>query len=214
VPARSDSSSVYRGAQKGPGTDLSSFPKITWVKMAPFFRFGKTSNGGPWWFCNKGDCRFDLVGNLGTMYAGVDEVVGVLEHVGREMLNAAISSEFLKQRTLWELRYDLDFPLADFSDAGAIALGVTNELSTMYPYDIPQEWARALSLSGFEGIKYRSRFDTRDHSLALAIFDEAGAHKWASGKVCDGNARQIIEILSQLGISVIGRPLLEEMTLL
>jgi hypothetical protein len=108
----------------------------------------------------------------------------------------------------------MDFPLADFSDAGAIALGVTNELSTMYPYDIPQEWARALSLSGFEGITYRSRFDSRDHSLDLAIFDKAGGHKWASGKVCDGNARQVIEILSQLGISVIGRPLLEEMTLL
>jgi hypothetical protein len=82
------------------GTDLSFFPKIIWVKMAPFFRFGQTSNGGPWWFCNKGDCRFDLVGNLGTMHAGTDEVVGVLEHVGCETLNATISRDFLKQRTL------------------------------------------------------------------------------------------------------------------
>jgi hypothetical protein len=99
-------------------------------------------------------------------------------------------------------------------DAGAIAFGVTNELSTMYPYGISQQWASALSAAGFEGIKYRSRFDTRDHILGLAIFDKAGAHKWASNKVCDGNTPQIFEILAQLGISVLSRPLLKEMTIL
>ncbi len=63
---------------------------------------------------------------------------------------------------------------ADLLSRRAIGFGVTNELSTMVPYDTPRRWSAALRGSGFDGISYRTRFDTGPTSRGRALFGPAG----------------------------------------
>jgi hypothetical protein len=42
--------------------------------------------------------------------------------------------------------------------------------------DIPKAWATALHEHGYDGIAYRTRFNTGDTATGVAIFDVCGAH--------------------------------------
>jgi hypothetical protein len=204
--------------QLRPAVDLRDFPRTTWKAERPFYRFARRELEGkkasPWWFCNAGDCRFDLSGTSGTLYAGTDEIVGVLEYVGREMVDGVIGFEYLNQRELWRLRYDSAFPLAYLSSGRAFRFGVTNALAAMDSYEVPQAWAAAFSESGFEGIRYRSLFDTRDESRAVAFFDKAGSHLWPKESVYEGGNEKNIIALARINISVEQRPFLREVALI
>lgn len=56
--------------------------------------------------------------------------------------------------------------------------GLTAELATMVPYDLPWQWADALHTDGRSGIVYRSRFGQDD---AVALFGPAGIPPDAPG---------------------------------
>ncbi len=66
---------------------------------------------------------------------------------------------FLADRTVWALTYDRPLVNADLTAVAAIGCGVTNELSTMVPYTVPQLWASAVDEYGWDGISYRTRFN-------------------------------------------------------
>jgi hypothetical protein len=218
MPPVQKSPTKSNGTQLEPQMAVTRFPKLTWKTGRPFYRFARARISGketsPWWFCNKGDCRFDLSSTGGTLYGGSDEIVGILEYIGREMKGAVIGVEYLRQRILWCLRYDASFPLADLSSGRARSFGVTNELAAMQPYDVPQSWAAAFAHEGFEGIHYRSVHDTRDESRALAIFDEAGSHDWPTELIHDGGDQRIVAILADLNIKVQERPLQRDVILI
>lgn len=170
----------------------------------------------PWWFCTCGNCRFDLDPGddppFGTLYAGTDEVTGMLETIGPELAGRAVARRFLSERTVWALAYDRPLELADLVSPGAVGFGVTNELSTMVPYDVPQQWATAFHHDGRDGVAYRTRFNTGPDATGLALFDDAGAHDdWVALAVCAGDADPILDALAERNIAVERPPRLADL---
>jgi RES domain len=203
-----------RVAQLSPANDLDGFP--TARHRRGFFRAARFA---PWWFCCCGDCRFDLDAGSpfgqGTLYAGTDEITGILETIGPELAGKTISSRFLSDRIVWELNYDRAMVLADLTADAAAGFGVTNELSTMVPYIVPQSWASAFELHGLDGISYRTRFNPSPEPTGVALFDTAGSHpNWPASKVCDGNDERIVAAVAARNISVADPPMLAALTVL
>ena len=178
----------------------------------------RVAKSAPWWFCTCGGCRFDLHPDdpqgWGTLYAGTNPVTGVLEMIGPELHRRPISREFLATRAIWVLGYDRSLNLADLQHPSATGFGVTNELATMVPYDVPQAWAEALAAEGLDGIAYRTRFVTDVEATGLALFDEAGSHEWVTQHYCRADDPEIVEELADRGILVVDIPISSSMDIL
>ncbi|MFM8383270.1 MAG: RES family NAD+ phosphorylase [Actinomycetota bacterium] len=172
----------------------------------------------PWWFCTCGECRFDLSpddpSGLGTLYAGTDPVTGVVEMIGPESSHRPISRTFLASRTIWTLGYNRAMDVADLQHPSALGFGVTNELASMVPYDVPQMWATALAAQSLDGLRYRTRFSTGPVATGLAIFDEAGSKDWIALAYCRADDDEILAELDDRGIQVVDVPLSASMEIL
>jgi len=202
-----------RVLQAGPAAALDGFPVLR--RAGAFFRAARHA---PWWFCRCGGCRFDLEDPveplMGTLYAGTDEVSGVMETIGPELVGGTISRRFLADRTVWMLSYDRPLHVAELASPAAVGLGVTNELASMTPYAIPQAWASALHQAGWDGISYRTRFNTGSVATGLALFDLAGSHPdWPAEAIGSADAPVIVSSLAARGIAVDDPPPLAALSL-
>ena len=221
-----------RQAPQGlPTHDLSRLPIKRWARRKLFFRAaGKDPGSGqwrsPWWFCSCGDCRFDLpsghVDGLGTLYAATTAVHALVEWLGPG-LRLTVTTTILESRRIYALAYDKPFDLADLTSETAVGSGVTNQLSTMTPYAIPQAWALAISQTpgsgflgrAFEGIAYWSRFNPDRHGLALAIFDAAGERRDYPDEGHQSCADpEFLDALELRGVAVVQRPSLRQLDIL
>ncbi|MCL4414232.1 MAG: RES family NAD+ phosphorylase [Actinobacteria bacterium] len=164
-------SSRARPAQGDPPQDLSGFPRKT---VAARTRLWRAAAKAPWWYCSDGLCRFDLDEPEGTCYLATDELAAVIEMIGPDAAVGVVTPEFLDAHTLYARALTAPLRTADLLSRRAIGFGVTNELSTMVPYDTPRRWSAALRGSGFDGISYRTRFDTGPTSRGRALFGLAG----------------------------------------
>jgi hypothetical protein len=52
--------------------------------------------------------------------------------------------------------------------------GVTAELGTLVPYDLPQRWAAAFRAHGFKGMRHMLRHDPRSRATGVCLFDAEG----------------------------------------
>ena len=52
--------------------------------------------------------------------------------------------------------------------------GLTTELATVIPYDLPRRWAAAFRAERFDGIRHRFRHDHRARPSGIALFGPAG----------------------------------------
>ncbi|MEI6623680.1 MAG: RES family NAD+ phosphorylase [Actinomycetes bacterium] len=182
--------------QEPPPADLSKFPET----KAPRTVY-RAVRRGPWWFCTDGLCRFDLTdpaASRGTLYAAIDKITPVLEVIGPEFLGRPISRAFLAQRELHQLRIT-PTSLAALSDRSASGFGVSNELTAMTPYAVPQQWATGLDSQGFGGILYRSRFNTAAIPTAIALFGPAGQAKQRSVSQGACDSASILAALKRAG---------------
>ncbi len=154
----------------------------------------RASRHAPWYYCDCGECRFDLDDPRGTCYLGTDELVGVLESIGPEIHHGVIAAAYLDQRRLHRWRPSRPLTLADLANRRALGSGVTNELSTMTPFTVPRAWARAFDRS-FAGIVYRTRFDTGETARGVAHFGARGLarRKSGAGRVIDASLRDRLE---------------------
>lgn len=200
--------SRQRSAQLPPVCNLSGFPS-THLNTDLYRVAGRQPGGGPlgpWWFGSSGRGRFDLGPPRGTCYLGLDYLVGLLECIGgSETLTVnglVIEEDVLRSLVLWSVRYPSPLSAADLVDVRARGLGVTNELCSMTPYTIPQQWAEALADAGHQGILYRTRFDVRPAAGGVAIFGQAGAHNFHACHQFDGHDPAVIAMLNMLGITV------------
>lgn len=203
-----------RVSQSAPPDDLRGFPTTT--HDGEVYRVARLS---PWWFCVCGECRFDLDADAahgrGTMYAADDRITGVIETIGPELIGRTIAWRFLADRTVWALAYDRPLVNADLTADAAIGYGITNELSTMVPYTVPQLWASAVDEHGWDGISYRTRFNTASVATGVALFDEAGAHpSWPAQRVCAASDPAIIADLASRSITVEDPPKLASLMVL
>lgn len=60
--------------------------------------------------------------------------------------------------------------------------GVTTELATVVPYDLPRRWAGAFRAHGFHGLRHQLRHDQRTRPSGVALFGPAGAGSFDNGE--------------------------------
>lgn len=186
-----------RPAQRPPSRSLDGFPGLHIDEGTMLWRSHREARG-PWWFSSRGG-RFDLDGGRGTCYFGRDLEVAVREVAGPFLVETGwIDSAFVAERVVSEVPVR-GGELADVTSAEAARFGVTRELCTMTPYEVPREWAVAFD-AGFDGIEYHSRYTTGD-LRSVAIFGRVG-------EVHDAPFSSISfeEAATQVGIEVRGAP--------
>ena len=207
-------------AQRQPDASLdwARFPKSTLKPGRLLYRAARRKRS-PWWFCTCGDCRFDLPGDRGTCYTGTDAVSGLLETLGPELAESVpITPDLFRKRTVHALRLAEPLPLANLVSRRAVSFRITNELSSMTPYQTPQAFARVFdevrNASGrvLRGIQFRTRFDTGAQARGVALFDAAGMRDLRSDSEEEVD-ETMFAALRTLGIVIENPPTLNELEL-
>lgn len=167
-------------ALRAPGTrPLAGSPGWRLTPRRDLFRGHRTANG-PWWFAYSGSGRFDLTAPRGTCYLAFDERTAIRETVGDTLASfGVIAHVFAAERCISTLRVPSRHVLADTCAESAADFGLTRELCTITPYDIPHAWAEAFD-AHFDGIRYQTRFTTTATANAAAVFGPAGEASWPS----------------------------------
>ncbi|GAB2647160.1 hypothetical protein GCM10027068_28240 [Prescottella soli] len=171
----SETTTRERIALAEPGSQpLDGFPGWLLTPRRRLLRGHKTRNG-PWWFASTGGGRFDLDEPRGTCYVAFDERTAVRETVGEVLTSGGVvTAEFAAERSLSTLRVPARRRLADTCAETAADFGLTRELCTLTPYELPRRWATALA-GLFDGLRYQTRFTTGPGANAAALFGAAGA---------------------------------------
>lgn len=146
-----------------PPADLSKLEvRVARVDVARLFRISRHAAGEPY-FGRSGANRFDAPDrSYGTCYCGFDLQTAIAETVLHdlcpqsgvfEVAQSDLASRHLVRFTGGTLK------LAALYGASAKRLAGDGSISTVLPYDIPQEWSAALHAhpDRFDGILYMSR---------------------------------------------------------
>ena len=188
-----------------PPADLAGFPTRLLSADIRWFRVVRKGRN-PWWFGSGMTGRFDLPEPDGTCYLAGDPLGALLELIGPEIESGAVSAELLRDRRLRELRVPEDVELSDLTSRKASRFGITSEIGSIVPYDIPQAWAARLRAEGSAGVVYWLRHDP-SRSEGYALFGPHGERKrWRKGKEL-AITRDLIERLDhECGIEVLPVP--------
>ena len=171
---------------------------------------------GPWWFAARDAARpgrFDLPLPNGTCYLAGDPLSALLEVVGSDLVRGAVSTRFLAERRVCELRPPRRFTLADLTSRRARGFGVTAEIGTVVPYELPHAWAERLFAAGFRGLLCWLRHDPA-RGEGFALFGRAGERRsWPRGKARPVSAELVERLRRECGIEVLDVPRASELRL-
>jgi hypothetical protein len=119
---------------------------------------------------------------------------------------AVVTADWAKRFSIWQLALTDQCSAADTTVRAARGFGVTAELATVTPYDLPQRWAAAFAAAGYEGVRYRVRHDPGG-SRALALFGIAGERKrWPRGRRQDVDDAVLERLADETGLHVAAIP--------
>lgn len=157
------------------------------------------SGRAPWWFSADGSGRFDLDPPEGTCYLATDAFAAIREATRL----GPVSTIWLADRELRRVTApDPGARLAATTRQAAGRYGVTTELATVVPYDLPRRWAAAFRAVGFDGIRHQLRHDQRARPSGVALFGQAG-----SADLDDGTATPLtVASLKAAGVAVLPPP--------
>lgn len=134
---------------------------------------------GTWWFSSDGSGRFDLSAPEGTCYLATDRYAAIREATRL----GPVSAMWMHAR---ELRVvappDPHARLAATTRKAAGRYGITTELATVIPCDLPRRWAAAFRDDSFDGIRHQLRHDQRARPSGVALFGAAGASTLDDGE--------------------------------
>lgn len=161
---------------------LKHFPGRTLPHGSELWRVVRKGMG-PWWFGNTGGGRFDVPAPHGTCYLASEPLGAILELIGPGVRGGAVSEEFLGRYRMRHLEAPRGWALAELASRRAAGFGVTGEIHTILPYDLPQAWANSLLQAGFRGLSHRLRHDPSGRSRGIALFGRAGERRsWRRGR--------------------------------
>lgn len=176
--------------------DLTGFPAVAPPKR--LVRVCRASQS-TWWFSADGSGRFDLVAPQGTCYLATDAYAAIREAARL----GPVSSLWVQARELREVAPpDPNARLAATTRQAAGRYGLTTELATVVPYDLPRRWATAFQSHGFHGIRHQLRHDQRARPSGVALFGPAGAGNHATGQ----QTRLTVEAVEATGVLVLPPP--------
>lgn len=132
-----------------------------------------------WWFSSDGSGRFDLDPPEGTCYLATDAFAAL-----REATRAGpVTPDWVGERSLRHVDPpDPRVRLAAVTRAKAAAFGLTTELVTVIPYDLPRAWAAAFRRVWFGGIRHELRHDPRARPSGVSLFGPSGSVGWPDGR--------------------------------
>lgn len=182
-----------------PHADLRRFP--TADLGGDWFR-AHTVGNGPWWFAHTGQGRFDLPAPEGTCYLASHAVAALYERLGERLTRLGMISGTEADRIVVS-RLTVSEVVADATAQRATRFGITRELGTVVPYDLPRRWARALREAGHDGLRYWPRFSVSPAFRALALFGHAGEHL---SRPIDPDPRPGRAAAAAAGVRVVDRP--------
>jgi hypothetical protein len=190
-----------------PPDELAEFP--VWHVHAGTVLCRVTTSGlGPWWFSSEGHGRFDLPPPRGTCYLADDEVGALLEVLGPILV---VSPTWARQLSIWHLGLRHQCTAADTTVREARGFGVTAELASITPYDLPQRWATAFAAAGHGGVRYRIRHDPGG-ARALALFGAAGERaRWPRGRRRPVDDEVLALLAEETGVRVAPLPALADL---
>lgn len=198
-----------------PPADLTDFPVVKTADLpAELFRIfhhRHHSTGAvnpPWRFSSvpPGESRFDIDQPQGTCYWS-DRRYGCWVEVwrGTRMVDRAD----VTRRDLFTAKAPA-LRLANTLARATRRFGMTGELSTLIPYDVPQAWARAVHTAGFAGLVGLCRHDPSLTARSFAVFGPNGMVARRTGWTTRRSAiladAQLAAELAELGIQVAAVP--------
>jgi RES domain-containing protein len=158
--------------------------------------------------------RFDLPVPLGTCYLAGDPVGALLEVLGVDRRDGVVAAEFFAERQLRKLRVHRDYTLADLTSRRAAGFGITSEIGTIVPYEMPQAWAARLRSAGFEGVVHWLRHDP-SRAVGWALFGRAGERRhWRRGSAIPISGDLVKRLWTDCRIAVLPVPAAADLTIL
>jgi hypothetical protein len=155
--------------------DLDGFPAAP--PPARLLRICRRPNG-TWWYSHDGSGRFDLQGPEGTCYFATDAYAAIREATRL----GPVTPQWVAEREVRRVPPpDPRARLSATTRKAAGAYGLTQELVTIVPYDLPRRWAAAFRAHGFDGIRHQLRHDPRARPSGVALFARAGASSEPDG---------------------------------
>ncbi|HYN23176.1 MAG TPA: RES family NAD+ phosphorylase [Thermoanaerobaculia bacterium] len=188
-----------------PPDDLSGFPTRPLSPETPLFRIVREKRN-PWWFGSSMQGRFDLPEPYGTCYLAGDPLAALLELIGPDLEGGVFSAVFFQERRLRDLRVSKEIQLSDLTSRKASGFGVTAEMGSIVPYEIPQAWAARLHAENSGGVLYWLRHDP-SRAEGYALFGPHGEPKrWRKGKQHPISSKLIQELEHECSIEVLSVP--------
>lgn len=190
-----------------PPPSLSGFPSSAPPKeLVRVCRRGR----GTWWFSSEGSGRFDLTPPHGTCYLAADPI-GAIREATR---GGPVSTAWVTDRELRTVNPPAAGKLAATTRQGAARFGLTTELVTVIPYDLPRRWAQAFHQAGFAGIRHELRHelrhDPRARPTGVSLFGPTGP-----GPYPDGHTDPLTTpALTRAGVQVLDVPPAAHLTIL
>lgn len=183
--------------------DLSGLPTHTPHPGQSLYRAHR-HDLSPWWYASDPGGRFNLPAPHGTCYLAHNEATAIREVAGESLARTGvIAADFAADRVVSTLTPPPEASrLADLTDSAAATVGLTREIHTCLPYDLPRKWAVAIHAHGFDGIVYLARFSTGVDDLALAVFGPAGQ----ADHPVDPAPRSLAQVAAAHGFRVASRP--------
>jgi hypothetical protein len=158
--------------------------------------------------------RFDLPAPRGTCYLASDPLAAVLEVVGADRMGGLISHDFIRERGLRELPVPRELVIGDLTSRKAAGYGLTAEIGTIVPYDLPQAWAEKLRESRCDGLVYWLRHDP-SRAEGWALFGPQGERKyWKRGRELPISGEIVGRLRRECRIEVVRVPTSGELTIL
>lgn len=170
------------------------------MRLCRIHRAGRS----PWWFSHDGTGRFDLAGGRGTCYLA-EESAGCFLEVFRPWLLIP-EPEVAARRISRPVPSGGELLLADCTEEGARAFGVTGEIHSTSDYALTRRWAAAFADAGFDGIRYLLRHDPAQRLAGIALFGPAGAPPWPTPVAEPLGPDLLREIETRFGLRVLPVP--------
>lgn len=160
---------------RAPGKDSAQDVPIARRDDVVLFRTVDRRHPQPWYFTSRdadhpnGAGRFDLAPPAGTCYLSATAASALLEVLSDPEADGPPVTSFrtLSSLTVWAGEVSSARDLAN--TVVASAPGLTLELSTVTPYELPHAWADAFHADGRGGLVYRCRFGMAE---GVALFSE------------------------------------------
>jgi len=173
-----------------PGQDLSAFPYETSTADTKFRAHGAAFSA--WYFSSSTNGRFNLKSPRGTNCFADSARTAIREALGELVSDGQpIFADDAAAVRVSSIIPPAGKKYANIADGDAVLHHVNREMCAGEDYPVYQEWATAFDDSGFDGVRYASRFTTDPGPNSWALFgpeneDKTKAHAVRKGDEIDG----------------------------